>query len=238
MCFIFNHIRSKLLTEVVEMERKTYSLMVVDDHPIVLNGLKTLLASEETLSIDATATTAAEAMKLLETQHPDLVIVDLSLGDSDGTYLVQKIHQQYPKLHILVYSMSEEKVFGERVATAGAQGYVMKTSKPTLLKQAIHAILNGQFFFSGGIKDRIVEKQNGKATAPQSLLDNLSNRELDVFRLIGEGLNTVRIGNRLNISKNTVDTHRINIRKKLTLSNGKALDRMAYEVFMTGKLPK
>ena len=212
--------------------------MVVDDHPIILNGLKTLLDSERSLSIDAVATSAAEAMKVLETVCPDLAIIDLSLGDSDGTYLIQKIHQQYPKMKILVYSMSEEKVFGERVASTGARGYVMKTSSPSTLKKAIYAVLDGHLFFSDHLMKRILKKQGGRPTAPQSALDNLSNREIDVFKLIGEGLDTVNISGKLDISKNTVDTHRINIKKKLELPNGKALDRMAYEVIMTGRLPK
>jgi len=220
------------------MERSVYSLMVVDDHPIILNGLKTLLSSERSLSIDAVATSAAEAMKVLETAYPDLAIIDLSLGDSDGTYLIQKIHQQYPKMKILVYSMSEEKVFGERVASTGARGYVMKTSSPSTLKKAIYAVLDGHLFFSDNLTKRILKKQGGRPTAPESTLDNLSNREIDVFKLIGEGLDTVNISGKLDISKNTVDTHRINIKKKLELPNGKALDRMAYEVIMTGRLPK
>lgn len=220
------------------MEKPVYSLMVIDDHPIIHNALETLLEPDVALSIDTVATSAAEAMKLLKTAHPDLVIADLSLGDSDGSYLIQRIHNKYPKLRILVYSMSEEKLFGERAATAGACGYVMKTSKPSILKQAIHSVINGTPFFSDEIVRRIRKKKCGRPTAQQSALDNLSNREMDVFKLIGEGLDTVQISNKFNISKNTVDTHRINIRKKLELSNGKALDRLAYEVIMKGKLPR
>jgi DNA-binding NarL/FixJ family response regulator len=212
--------------------------MVVDDHPIIHNALETLLAPEEILSIDAVATSAAETMELLKTTYPDLVIIDLSLGDSDGTYLIQKIHNRYPKMRILVYSMSEENLFGERTACAGALGYVMKTSNPSILKEAIHTILGGHLFFSSETTSRILQKQAGRPLAPLSALDNLSNREMDIFKLIGEGIDTIHISNQLNISKNTVDTHRINIRNKLELPNGKALDRMAYKVIMQGKLPK
>ncbi len=212
--------------------------MVVDDHPIIHSGLKIVLASEDRLSIAASANSAAEAMGFLKTKHLDLILLDLSLGDSDGIYLVQKIHAQYPKTKILVYSMSEEKLFGERVASAGAHGYVMKSSRPSTLKKAIYTILEGHLFFSDEVMVRLCKKKDGKPTEPRSLLDHLSNREIDVFKLVGEGLNTVHISNKLNISKNTVDTHRINIKKKLELSNGKALDRMAYEVFMKGEPPK
>ena len=193
--------------------------------------------SEETLSIDVAATSAEETMQILESSYPDLVILDLSLGDSDGTYLIQKIHNQYPKMRILVYSMSEEKLFGERVASAGARGYVMKTSKPSILKEAIYSIIDGHLFFSSEITTRLLKKQIGRPITPMSALDNLSNREMDIFKLIGEGLHAAHISNKLKISKNTVDTHRINIRNKLELPNGKALDRMAYEVIIQGKLP-
>ena len=116
------------------MENTLHTLMIIDDHPIIHDGLKTLLASEKNLSITASASSATEALEQLETTQPDLAIVDLSLADSDGAYLIQKINNRFPKLRILVYSMSEEKLFAERLASAGANGYVMKTSAPEILK--------------------------------------------------------------------------------------------------------
>jgi DNA-binding NarL/FixJ family response regulator len=220
------------------MEISSHSIMVVDDHPIINHALKILLATEKQMTIDTVAGSAAETLKTLENVQPDLMILDLSLGDSDGTYLLQKIHNRHPKLRILVYSGSEEKLLGERTAHAGARGYVMKTSDPAVLKDAIHTVLNGHLFFSDEIKARLLRKEAARPVAPLSDLDNLSNREMDIFKLIGEGLNSLHISSRLNISKNTVDTHRINIRNKLGLSNGKALDRMAYEVIIRGRLPK
>jgi DNA-binding NarL/FixJ family response regulator len=212
--------------------------MVVDDHPIIHHALNNLLAPEENLSVDTSARSAEETLELLETARPDLIILDLSLGDSDGTYLLQKIHNRYPKLHILVYSRSEEKLLAERAAQAGARGYVMKTADPTELKKAIHTVLNGNLYFSEQTKARILRKEAARPIAPLSDLDNLSNREMDIFKLVGEGLNSLHISNRLNISKNTVDTHRINIRNKLGLSNGRALDRLAYEVILRGRMPE
>ena len=211
--------------------------MLVDDHPIIHDGLKTLLSAETDISIDYSANSAAEAIEMLKTVQPDLLIIDLSLGDSEGCYLIQNIHKQYPKLRILVYSMSEDRIFGERVANAGARGYVMKSSSPSVLKEAIYTLLKDQFFFADHIMQRILVKYSGRTTLKNNALENLSNREMDVFKLIGEGLDTVHIGRKFGISKNTVDTHRINIKKKLELSNGKALDRMAYEVIMQGKVP-
>ena len=214
------------------------SIIIIDDHPIIHDGLKTLLATEKSLSIDAFVSSATEALETLTTLSPDLAIIDLSLGDSDGTYLIQKIHNQYPKIRILVYSMSEEKLFGERVATAGARGYVMKTSGAAILKAAIYSILDGDLYFSDSVKKRVLKKEVGRGSDATTVLDNLSNREMDVFKLVGQGLDTITIGSRLNISKNTVDTHRINIKNKLDLESGKALDRLAYEVIMKSLIPK
>jgi DNA-binding NarL/FixJ family response regulator len=211
--------------------------MVIDDHPIIHDGLKTLLGSEKDLEITAAASSANQAIKLLKQEQPDLAIIDLSLGDSDGTTLVQKLKKKYPNLLILVYTMSEEKLFAERTAIAGADGYVMKTSPPTDLKDAIRTLLSGERYFSSETTKRIQNKTSGRRNTPRTLIDKLSNREMDIFKLIGEGLDTLSIGERLNISRNTVDTHRINIKNKLELASGKAVDRFAYEVFQAGHLP-
>lgn len=212
------------------------SIMVIDDHPIIHDGLKTLLASEDDLVIRINAASASEAIDLLENELPDIVIIDLSLGDSDGTYLVQRLKKLYPKLRFLVYTMSEEKLFAERAAAAGADGYVMKTSAPSALKDAIHTILSGGLYFSDEVKSRIQRKQEGRNVGPTNLIDTLSNREMDIFKLVGEGLDTLDISEKLGISRNTVDTHRINIKNKLDLPSGKALDRLAFEVIQQGRL--
>lgn len=214
-----------------------FSIMVVDDHPIIHDGINILLAADGTLEIVQTAKCASEAMNKLKECLPDIVIIDLSLGDSDGTYLIQQIHSKYPKLNILVYTMSEEKLFAERTAGAGASGYVMKTSPPATLLEGIHKVLAGKLFFSPDIRDKIQKRNNGRGAGSFTILDMLSNREMDVFKLLGEGLDSAGIAGRLAISRNTVDTHRINIKNKLDLPNGKALARYAYEVIKHKKLP-
>lgn len=219
------------------MSMDTRKIMVIDDHPIIHDGLKTLLASESDLEISCTASSADEALNLLLSEKVDIAIVDLSLGGTDGTYLIQQVKKLYPDLKILVYTMSEEKLFAERTAVAGADGYVMKTSAPSSLKEAVRTILSDELYFTEDTVSRIKQKQSGYGDAPRTLLDTLSNREMDIFKLIGEGLDTISISERLNISRNTVDTHRINIKNKLELPNGKAVERMAYEVIQQGKMP-
>lgn len=211
--------------------------MIVDDHPIIHDGLKTLLASESDIEICCTAGSADDALKTLESALPDIAIVDLSLGDMDGTYLIPELKKMQPKLKVLVYTMSEEKLFAERTATAGADGYVMKTSPPGSLKEAIRTVLEDGLYFTPETASRILKKRRGRSEGPRTLIDTLSNREMDIFKLIGQGLDTVSISEKLNISKNTVDTHRINIKNKLEQPNSKAVERLAYEVIQQGKLP-
>ncbi len=217
---------------------KRHSILIIDDHPIIHDGLKTMLAPESDLEIIGGAASANEAMEQIKHKQPDIAIVDLSMGDSDGTYLIQRIKNKHPKLQMLVYTMSEEKLFAERTAIAGAHGYVMKTTQPAILKKAIRTILAGKLYFSDEIQHRIQKKTDGRSEGPQSVLDMLSNREMDIFKLIGQGFDTAGIATKLGISRNTVDTHRINIKNKLEQPNGKALDRLAYEVIQQSKLPK
>ena len=222
---------------IISMDNSKATILIIDDHPIIHDGLKILLASESDLDICMTATSASEATLKLKKKQPDLAIIDLSLGDSDGTYLVQRIRTKFPKMKLLVYSMSEEKLFAERAAIAGADGYVMKTSSPIKLKQAIRDLLAGKQHFPENIIKRIKKRQAGRNQAPLTLFDSLSNREMDIFSLIGKGLDTLEISEKLNISRNTADTHRINIKNKLELPNGKALDRLAFEVIQQGGNP-
>jgi len=213
------------------------SIIIIDDHPIIHDGLDVLFAKDPHFAITGHARSASDAMQLLKNGLPDIVIIDLSMGDSDGTYLIQRIHSKYPKLKMLVYTMSEEKLFAERTAMAGALGYVMKTSPPNTLKVAIRTILEGDLYFSPDITKKIERKLNGRSSGSHTIIDTLSNREMDIFRLLGEGLDSNAISEKLNISRNTVDTHRINIKNKLDLPSGKALERLAYEMIQLKKMP-
>ncbi len=221
------------------MNNSIYSIMIIDDHPIIHDGLSILLSAEPDMEIFGIAASATEAMEKLTGELPDLAIVDLSMGDSDGTYLIQRIRTTHPKLKILVYTMSEERLFAERTALAGANGYIMKTSHPDLLKKAIRTVLAGEMCFHPDIMERILRKQHGRqAGGTATPLEVLSNREMDIFKLLGDGLDSVGIGQKLNISRNTVDTHRINIKNKLDLPNGRALERLAFEIIQQKKLPE
>jgi len=215
---------------------KKNRIMIIDDHPIIHDGLRTLLAVEPDLEVTDSAMSSSEAMKLLSRSLPDIAIIDLSLGDSDGTSLIKQIHADYEELPILVYTMSEERLYAERAGAAGARGYVMKTSSPKELRQAIRSVLNGEYWFKPDILKRIRER-GGSSTYRNNnnILDVLSDREMDTFNLLGQGLNSAEIGKRLGISSNTVDTHRINIKNKLNLPSGRALIELAHDVVRYGK---
>ncbi len=218
---------------------KKRSIMVIDDHPIIHDGLKILLNAEPDLRISASARSATQALELLAEELPDIAIIDLSLCDSDGTYLIQKVHSRYPHLHILVYTMSEEKLFASRTAMAGASGYVMKTAPGEELKLAIRTVLDGRLYFEAPVIKKIENARNGRGSGmPHTAMDTLSNREMDIFKLLGEGLDTVSIGKKLKISRNTVDTHRINIKNKLELGSSKELEHLAFQVIREGRLPE
>ena len=219
------------------MSQNKFSIMVIDDHPIIHEGIKILLSAESDIELSDIAASAKEAMEKLAKGLPDLVIADLSLDDSDGTYLIQQLHTTYPSLRVLVYTMSEERLFAERVAMAGAAGYVMKTTSSSKLMNSIRAILSGQTSFSPGVLQQGIERVDGIGLHANSVLDCLSNRQLDIFKMLGEGMNSSQISEKLGISRNTVDTHRINMKNKLNLPNGKALERLAFEVIKQQKLP-
>ena len=170
------------------MSDNTHSILVIDDHPIIHDGLDILFAKDPHLKITGHANSAEEAMRQLNKGLPDIAIVDLSMGDLDGTYLVQRIHSKYPKLKMLVYTMSEEMLFAERTANAGASGYVMKTSPPSTLKVAIRTIMEDGLYFSSDITAKIERKLNGRNSGSHNIIDTLSNREMDIFKLLGEGL--------------------------------------------------
>lgn len=208
------------------MSKKNHSIVVIDDHPIIHAGIKTLFQNEPDLEITGSASSATEALSILEEQKPDLAIVDLSLSDAEGMFMIQKIKSAYPDLKLLVYTMSDERLFAERAALIGAHAFVMKGSGPDELLSTIRKVLQNEFVFSEGIQGRLRNRDKSK----NGLLDNLSNREMDIFKLLGHGMDSLDISNKLNISRNTVDTHRINIKNKLNLQNGKALERLAYEI--------
>jgi DNA-binding NarL/FixJ family response regulator len=204
-------------------------ILIVDDHPIVRQGLSQFIAQTEDLRVCGEAGDAREALEAIRKTLPDLVIVDLSLGSASGLDLVEELKAQAPKLPILVLSMHDETLYAERALRAGARGYVMKDRPIDEVVTAARRILRGEVHLSERMSARLLQKLvSGAPQATDSLIGTLSNRELQVFELIGQGFGTRNIAARLHLSVKTIDTHRENIKHKLSFADSVELHQHAF----------
>ena len=216
---------------------KPNRIFVVDDHPLIRYGLRQLLETEVLLEVCGEAESIADSLVGIKECSPDLVIVDISLPDGSGLDLIKRIHAVTPGLPILVSSMHDERLLAERALRAGAMGYVSKHEAPEHLVEALLKILGGKVYVSKAITERVLKQTYSKNTAEPSLslIDNLSNRELEVFEQIGRGHSTVQIAENLKLSAKTIETHRAHIKKKLNLTSAIELTRQALQ-WSTGNL--
>ncbi len=212
-------------------EPRAARILVVDDHPIVYEGLEKLFSREKDLRIAGYAEDSDGAIRAVEKIRPELVIVDISLAEGvSGLELIKVLRRRYPKLPVLVLSMHEESLYAERVIRSGARGYVMKNELTAKLVDAARAVLDGKVYLSGAMSSRLLDdlmchRQN-KTINP---VDRLSDRELEVLRLVGSGNSSSDIAGKLKISIKTVETHRLRIREKLHLKNSVQLVKYAIE---------
>ena len=191
-------------------------------------GLAQLINHEPDLCVCAEADNAAQALDAIAASQPDLALIDISLPGRSGLELIKDIHTLYPELRLLVVSMHDEALYAERVLRAGGRGYIMKQEGGKKLMQAIRQILTGQIYVSEKISAKILEIFSGQKTEKgASLMERLSDREFEVFQLIGQGHATREIAQRLHLSVKTVEVHRANIKKKLDLKTGADLVRQA-----------
>jgi len=211
------------------MGKSPRKIMIVDDHPLVSRGLMALIDDEKDLRVTATAQNAREAMEKLKAELPDLLILDLSLPGVPGWDLMKNIKVLYPSLRILILTMSPEHIHAERALHSGASGYIMKHEPSEELMAAIRKVLVGEVYVSPAQMERILQKMsaNGRNPAERNDVQDLSNRELQVLTLIGEGYTTKETAKRLNLSPKTVQTYRDNLRNKLGLNNSTELAHYA-----------
>jgi DNA-binding NarL/FixJ family response regulator len=202
--------------------------LLVDDHPLVRGGLAQLLAEERDLEVCGEASTGREALDLAASLQPDLVIVDLALPDVSGIELIRDLKSRHPHITILALSMHDEEIYAERALRAGASGYVMKGQPPQEVIAALRRVLGGGLYVSEAMAAAMVERtvRPGRADAP-SPVASLTDRELEVLTLVGEGLAPREIAAKLHLSVHTVETHRSHIREKLDLPDAAALRRFA-----------
>lgn len=205
-------------------------VLLVDDHPILREGLCRVLNAESDLEVCGEAVSNHEALDAVERLRPDVAVVDLSLEGSHGLELVKDLRIRHPKLPVVILSMHDELLYAERALRAGAKGYLMKREPPAKLLAALRKVLKGDLSFSEDITNRIFHSLSGRRPADPSLpLERLSDRELQVLECIGRGLTTRQTAATLHISMKTVQAHREHIKLKLEIQDGVALTRFAIQ---------
>jgi DNA-binding NarL/FixJ family response regulator len=191
-------------------------ILIVDDHPMMREGLRTLISRERDLIVCGEAETAGQALDAVANLKPDLVLADITLPGRNGIELIKDICALQHAMLILVISMHDESLYTERVLRAGARGYIMKQESGPTMMQAIRQVLAGRIYLSDKMSAQIIEYVAGKR-AKASPIERLSDREWEVFQLIGRGKSTVRIAEELHLSTKTVEAHRAHVKKKLDL---------------------
>jgi len=213
-----------------ESKSRQRRILLVDDHAIVREGFAEIINSKPDLEVCGQANAAGRALEAVNRLRPDLVVVDLSLQGGSGLELIKQIKKLHPHLPMLVLSMHDEALYAERCLRAGALGYVMKQEEAGTVMQAVRSVLRGEVHVSKAVRGRMLRTLVGRQLAPdQTGISHLSDREIEIFQLIGEGRTTRQIAQKLHLSLSTVETHRAHIKEKLNLRNAAELMRAAVE---------
>jgi DNA-binding NarL/FixJ family response regulator len=206
-----------------EAQKDVRRVMIVDDHPVVRQGIKLMINAEPDLTICGEAQTEQQARRLIRELKPDAVVVDLSLSEGDGFNIVRDVHAHFPEIRVLVLSMHDEAIYAERLLSQGASGYIMKQAATEQLITALRTVLRGERFLSDALQLTMATRNS--EDGGQRL--RLSARELQVISLIGAGLGTREIADNLSLSVKTVETHRLTIKRKLGLETNAQLVQYA-----------
>ena len=210
-------------------------VLIVDDHPIVRQGLRRVMENEDDLVVCGEAESARDARTAIKELHPDVVIADISLKQGDGIELVRDVRAHYPTLPILVLSMHDETIYAERMLSAGANGYIMKQAASDQFLASVRRVLDGGIYVSEAVGNNMIQKfAAGGAYISANPIDRLSNRELQILHMIGKGMSTRETAQSLNLSIKTVESHRQRIKRKLNLTTGTQLVQYAVNWF-TGR---
>jgi DNA-binding NarL/FixJ family response regulator len=208
---------------------KRARVLIVDDHPAVREALTLRIARQPDLEVCGEAADTREALRLVAETQPDLAVVDISLKTGNGIDLIKRIKDRNAHVRILVWSMHSESLYAERALRNGALGYINKDQATEKIVEAIRRVLAGKVWLSEALTERMLQRAvgGGREEGTRSPLDTLADRELEVFRLIGQGVKTAEIAERLHLSVKTVETYRDRIRQKLDLSDGTKLAHFA-----------
>ena len=212
-------------------------VFVVDDHPIVRQGLAQMINREADLMVCGEAEDASTVLQAIVSVKPDVLIVDISLNGPDGLELLKNIRTRYPSLPVLILSMHDESIYAERALRAGANGYIMKHEAAEKVLGAVRQILNRETYVSDRVASKILQRYISGSDSPKSSpLSDLSDRELEVFRLIGMGHSTRMIAEELHLSVKTVESYQAHIKDKLSLKNGRELVQHAIQWALSEKV--
>jgi DNA-binding NarL/FixJ family response regulator len=208
--------------------KKKYKVLLVDDHPIIRHGVAALIETEPDLEVCAEADSPHGALDAVEKHKPDVVLADLSFEGLSGIELIKDFKVRYPNLPVLILSMHDESFYAERVLRAGAMGYIMKQEASEQVVNALRRVLSGQIYLSQKMCTRLLNSVfDNKTTTPTSPIESLSDRELEVFELIGQGLATRQIAQKLHLSVKTIESHRAHVKSKLGLKTSTELVQAA-----------
>jgi DNA-binding NarL/FixJ family response regulator len=215
---------------------KKKTVFIVDDHPLLRQGLALLVNRERDLAVCGEAEEAQTAMKEIPLKKPDILIADISLNGPDGLDLLKSLRMLYPNLPVLILSMHDESIYAERALRARANGYIMKQEATEKVLVAVRRILGGEIYLSDRMANKLLHQYVSGASADvNSRLSALSDRELEVFRLIGEGRGTRQIAEKLHLSIKTVETYQAHIKEKLSLQSGRELVQHAIQSNISDK---
>ena len=204
-------------------------VLVVDDHPIFRHGLVQLLNNDENLEVCAEANSSSKALAAVNDSQPDVAVLDVSMEGMNGIELVKHLRAQWPKLPVVMLSMHDENLFALRALRAGANAYVMKREAVDVLLDAVRNALAGKLYVSPKLREQLIFRVVNEIEGGDSPLDNITPREREVLQLIGEGVSSRHIAERLGVSIKTVETHRLHIKEKLCLGSAGELSKFAAE---------
>jgi DNA-binding NarL/FixJ family response regulator len=206
--------------------------VIVDDHPMMRDGLSMRITAQPGWEVCGVAATEDEGVSVVVEQCPDLVLVDISLQSGNGIELIKRVRSKNPCTKFLAISAYKESLYAERALRAGAFGYLNKQETNEKLIEAIRTVLRGERFLSDDLKAKLVTSALGNSPVEQNPMDRLSDREKEIFRLIGEGLTTGVIADQLFLSTHTIDTHREHLKRKLNVGTAAELSRMAFQAML------
>ena len=216
-----------------------HSILIVDDHPIVRKGIRSLLEQEEDFAVVGEAASRAEVLDFIRNELPTLILLDISLQGSDGIEVTKAIRCEYEDVLILIVSMHDETLYAERALRAGANGYIMKQEMAENVIKAIRQVLHGKIYVSDNMRQKVLrDLTQPHADVKTTPLERLSDRELEVFRLIGEDRGTREIADTLHLSIKTIETYRAHIKEKLSIKSAAELARSAVNWVENARIPE